>query len=137
MTMAPKTDTTTTTTTTGLLSTLEAARRLGVSDQTVRRWIRAGRIAALRVGERTFGVPPREVERVRALPRPRPGPKSADELVEAKRAALRTGRFPSTCAACGRAFSASRPNARYCSPRCAARAYARAHRAKQRQAGVV
>jgi excisionase family DNA binding protein len=112
-----------------LLSTPEAAKRLGVSAWTLRRWIRSGHVQARRVGS-TMIVPAREVDRVRALPRPRPGRRPA------RASTTRVGRFPGVCAACGNAFSASRPNARYCSSRCEQRVYAARYRAKRRQAGV-
>jgi excisionase family DNA binding protein len=103
------------------LSVLEAAARLGVSDQTVLDWIHKGRIQGLRVGRRVWAIPEAEVERVGAQGRPRPGPKKGQPLAR---------RYSGVCQACGQAFTSARP-ARFCSPRCSARFRARERKARR------
>lgn len=44
------------------LDTSQAARRLNVSDSTVRRWIAAGTLPAKRVGERSWRIDPADLE---------------------------------------------------------------------------
>lgn len=53
----------------GALSLGEAARALGVSTDTLRRWDRAGRIATVRDERNRRRVPAAEVERLAAHPR--------------------------------------------------------------------
>ncbi|MGH2859176.1 MAG: helix-turn-helix domain-containing protein [Solirubrobacteraceae bacterium] len=56
-----------------LLSVAETAGALGATGQSVRNWIRSGRLAAVRIGAR-FSIPCVEVERRRgALPGPAAG----------------------------------------------------------------
>ena len=44
------------------LSIMDVAKRLQLSDETVRRWVREGRLASVRVG-RQFRIYPHEVDR--------------------------------------------------------------------------
>jgi len=46
----------------------EAAERLGVSQETVRRWVRLGHIKAVRPGFRAWRIPVSEVARLLAAP---------------------------------------------------------------------
>ncbi len=48
-----------------LVSTGEAARSLGVTVNTVKAWIRAGRLRAIRLPSGHFRIPRAEVERIR------------------------------------------------------------------------
>jgi molybdopterin-binding protein len=52
----------------------EAARALGISLDTLRRWDREGRIRVVRDRANRRMVPISEVERLSGRPRPRPGP---------------------------------------------------------------
>jgi excisionase family DNA binding protein len=45
-----------------LLTLEQAAARLGVSIDTVRRWVRSGRLTAIRIGPRTTRIDPRDLE---------------------------------------------------------------------------
>lgn len=54
------------TTDTSLLSTAEAAARLGVTKQTVSRWINEGSLAHARVGSR-YRIPVSEIDRLLAV----------------------------------------------------------------------
>jgi len=45
------------------VNVIEAARRIGVSDETIRRWIRLGRLPAEKLGLQYF-IPEKEVERL-------------------------------------------------------------------------
>lgn len=47
----------------GRVSTGRAAELLGVTSQTVREYIRTGRIAGYRVGPRNYSIPMSEIER--------------------------------------------------------------------------
>ena len=47
-----------------LMSTAEAADRLGVSPRTIARWIKAGELRGVRLGRRLFRVPESEVLRI-------------------------------------------------------------------------
>lgn len=46
-----------------MLTVAQAADRIGRSPETVRRWIRSGRLRASRVGTR-HAIEPREIERI-------------------------------------------------------------------------
>lgn len=48
---------------TRLLSTAEISQRLGVSPETVRRWVHAGDLSALRLGPRRLAVEETELHR--------------------------------------------------------------------------
>lgn len=52
-----------------LLRVHRAARIMGCSCRTVRRWIRQGKLRAYRLGRRPWGVHSRDVEAVRVLRR--------------------------------------------------------------------
>lgn len=108
-----------------MLSAAQAAAVLGVDERTIARWIRAGRLVGQRVGQRTWGIPVSEIERIRSLPRPRPGLKKGQRL---------TRRYQGICQGCGQPFQAARP-ARFCSPRCSARFRARKRTARRRGRG--
>lgn len=58
----------------GMISTLEAAKRLGVCDSMVRRLIREGRLKATRVG-RAFVIAEKDLVRCDYLPGPGGWPK--------------------------------------------------------------
>lgn len=47
-----------------LISVTEAAERLGVNYRTIRRWIAAGRIDAVRVGPRLLKIDAAQLDRV-------------------------------------------------------------------------
>lgn len=47
-----------------LMSTAEAADRLGVSPRTIARWIKSGELRGVRLGKRIFRVPLGEVLRI-------------------------------------------------------------------------
>ena len=55
------------------LKVAEVARALGVSPRTVRRWIRRGRLAALKASPRLFLVHPRDLDEMIERMRVRPG----------------------------------------------------------------
>jgi excisionase family DNA binding protein len=65
-----------------LLTTGEAAVALGISDQTVRNWVAAGRLPAVKRGVRTM-IPreavSEEIERSRVQPPEEPAPTAEDE----------------------------------------------------------
>lgn len=48
----------------GLISVTQAADRLGVSGQTIRRLIAAGALPATRIGTKLLRIDPAEVERL-------------------------------------------------------------------------
>ncbi len=48
-----------------LISASEAARRLGVTDKTVRSWITAGKLDAIHIQKNLLGIPEQDVERLR------------------------------------------------------------------------
>lgn len=52
----------------GLINTTRAARRLGVTSQTVRRWIDEGRLSGHRTATGRYLVDAAEVERLRPQP---------------------------------------------------------------------
>jgi excisionase family DNA binding protein len=65
-----------------LLTTGEAAVALGISDQTVRNWVTAGRLPAVKRGVRTMiprAAVSEEIERSRAQPPERPAPTAEDD----------------------------------------------------------
>lgn len=64
-----------------LLTTRQAGRALGVSIQTIRNWVAAGRLAAVTRGVRTM-IPRQEVldEIERSRARPNPAERSAEEV---------------------------------------------------------
>lgn len=47
-----------------MISPKEAARRLGVSAETIRDWIRDGRLRASKLTRRTIRIPVADVERL-------------------------------------------------------------------------
>jgi excisionase family DNA binding protein len=49
-----------------LITTTQAARRLGVHPATMRRWVAAGKIRFVKVGH-VRGIPATEVRRLRAM----------------------------------------------------------------------
>lgn len=49
-----------------LLTVSQAADALGASNQTIRNWIRSGRLQAVRIGNR-FQIPAQEIDRLRGL----------------------------------------------------------------------
>ncbi len=106
-----------------MLTVSEAARRAGVPRSTMAYWVVHGLVQGLRIG-RFWAIPEREVERVQAQGRPRPGPKPGQQL---------TRRYSGACAECGRAFQSARA-ARFCSPRCSARRRPREPTARRRGA---
>jgi excisionase family DNA binding protein len=99
----------------------EAARRLGVSESTVSRMLAKGTLTGQRFGNRVWAIPESEIERIKALPRPKPGRKVGTPMPK---------RYQGTCVACGQPFSTSRP-ARFCSARCSARFRARERTARR------
>ncbi len=48
-----------------LISASEAARRLGVTDKTVRSWIKAEKLGAIHIQKNLLGIPEQDVERLR------------------------------------------------------------------------
>jgi excisionase family DNA binding protein len=52
-----------------VVSVEEAATRMGCDPSLIRRYIRQGRLSAMRIGERPYAIASEELERFAALPR--------------------------------------------------------------------
>ena len=52
-----------------LLSTSEAAGELGITDALVRRYCRDGRLKAVRLGERSWAIARKDLEKFKTIPR--------------------------------------------------------------------
>lgn len=47
------------------LNASQAAKRIGISDKTIRRWLKEGKISAIRTGSNQLAIPENEVEALR------------------------------------------------------------------------
>lgn len=61
-----------------LITTAEAAKRLGVSQNMVQKWIKSGTLPATKVTSRMWLVDPRDLERMKERDT-KPGPKKKED----------------------------------------------------------